>query len=106
MTYNGWTNYETWLTNLHYDGFCFEDQVNDGVFDDMDDDEIRVYVRDYIEESIKDMVEEYTPDNLFIQDLINSALCEVDWHDIADQYMEDIMSDMRLRNESLYGGAD
>ena len=25
MTYNGWTNYETWLCNLHFDNWEFSE---------------------------------------------------------------------------------
>ena len=29
MTYNGWTNYETWLCNLWFDGLDFGDYIQD-----------------------------------------------------------------------------
>ena len=107
MTYNGWVNYETWLTNIHFDGaFDFEDDVNDGRFDEMEEDDIKSYVATYIKEYVECVIENDEPTSSFVQDLINTALQEVDWDEIADQYMDDIMSDMRLRNESLYGGAD
>jgi len=100
MTYNGWTNYETWLTNLWFDNFDFTDYVEDGVFDDMDNDEIKDYVADYIESSVDEYVEQVIGNdpNGFVQDLITSSLGEVDWREIADHYVDDISVEVSLRN--------
>jgi len=97
MTYNGWTNYETWLTNLHFDNFEFEDQIEDGHFDDLDDEEIRDYVAEYIEQYVSDYVDESITSNSFVQDLVTSSLGEVDWRDIADHYVDDIKEAVKER---------
>jgi len=97
MAYNGWTNYETWLTNLWFENFEFTDQIKDGVFDDMDNDDIRDYVSDYIEQYVSDSVDESINSNGFIQDLVTSSLGDVDWRDIADHYVDDIKEAVKER---------
>ena len=98
MTYNGWTNYETWLTNLWFENFEFTDQIEDGVFDDMDDDEIKEFVADYIEEFVNEYTDQVVGETSgFVQDLVTSALGEVDWQDIADHYVDDIKEAVKER---------
>ena len=102
MTYNGWTNYETWLTNLHFEDFtpCFEDEAENGIFDDMSDDEITDHVADFIETYVTDYISEAvrTEDN-FIFDVIQSFIGEVDWSDIAQHYVADIIVEVAMRNK-------
>ena len=103
--YNGWTNYETWLTNLHFDGsFDFTDDVEEGNLDLMDRDEIKEYIANYIEEWVEQSAYEYLelgqPQNLFITDMIQSFLGEVDWDDIADHYCDDVYKAMEERANS------
>lgn len=95
-TYNGWTNYETWLTNLWFDEFNFEDYVNDGTFDDMDKDDVLIWVTDYIKDFIDEFIESMTPNGThgFIKDMINSAIQEIDYRDIAEHYVDDIMDEL------------
>ena len=57
--YNGWTNYATWLVNLHFDGLDFTDEIELGAFDDMNSDDIRCYVASWIQEFVESHVEEY-----------------------------------------------
>ena len=83
--YNGWKNYETWLTNLWHG-----DSLNDYYLEifregnltnpvEADD------VKDYIESLIFDDV---LPESGFIADLVNGAMSEVDWREI-DSHVED-----------------
>lgn len=99
--YNGWTNYETWLTNLHFENFDFEEFVDDGSFDLLDRDEIKTWISNYIQESVEECtyerIELGTTDNLFIADMIQSFLQEVDWDDIADHYCDDVYQMMQER---------
>ena len=99
MTYNGWTNYETWLTNIHFDDFTpvFSELTEDGVFDDMTNDEIRTYVADYIEEYVNEYIDNNNSENSFIADIIGSFLSEVDWREIADHYVDDIKEAVKER---------
>ncbi len=100
-TYNGWTNYETWLTNLHFENFDFEEFVDDGSFDLLDRDEIKTWISNYIQESVEESaygdIELGTPNRLFITDMIQSFLGEVDWDDLADHYCDDVYQMMQER---------
>jgi hypothetical protein len=74
MTYNGWTNYETWLTNLHvFDGVTAQDLGYDAPMS-------WKAVRDYAMECLGD------PDshNPFVADMINGFLGEVNWYELAE----------------------
>ena len=99
MTYNGWTNYETWLTNLYFDDFTdvFNELTEDGVFDDMDNVEIRTYVADYIEEYINEYIDSNNSKDTFITDMMGSFLSDVDWREIADHYVDDIKEGVKGR---------
>jgi len=61
-SYNGWTNYPTWLTNLHF-------------YDDLSDLEA---IKQYIEERIDDV------DDTFVKDLATFAFELIDWQQIED----------------------
>ena len=102
MTYNGWTNYETWLTNLYFDDFtdAFSEMTEDGQFDDLEDDDILDQVTEYIETFIDDYISQIvsSTDN-FVTDIISSFIQEVDWKDIADHYVADIVADVAIRNK-------
>ena len=90
--YNGWTNYATWLVNLHFDNLDFTDEVESGVFDDMDADDIRCHVASWIQEAVESYLDEVAgTDNLFVLDVVSATINDVDWHDIADHYVDDIL---------------
>ena len=97
--YNGWTNYATWMVNLHFDCFDFTDDVESGVFDDMDAHDIRCHVASWIQEYVESYLEEVVlGNNCFVQDLINSTINDVDWHDIANEYVNDIQDSVKDRD--------
>lgn len=92
--YNGWTNYATWLVNMHFECLDFSDEIEDGVFDNMDKADILCYLASWIQEMVEEHVEQYDVPygrGGFVIDLIDSTLSDVDWHDIADHYVDDIM---------------
>lgn len=96
--YNGWTNWATWMVNLHFDDFDFTDDVEDGVFDGMDKDDIRCHVASYIQELVDSYIEDVADtSNVFVSDLINGTIQDVDWHDIADHYVDDILEELKDR---------
>lgn len=85
-TYNGWTNWETWLTKLWLD--------ND--FDLASADlpcriNAETEADGTLAQAIKECVEEgYSiPDTGFIADLIRGSLSEVNWHEIAKSLAAD-----------------
>jgi|TARA_B100002051_G_scaffold101240_1_gene96775 hypothetical protein len=97
--YNGWTNYATWLVNLHFDCLDFTDYVESGVFDDMDADDIRCHVASWIQEYVEMYLDEVlAAPECFVQDAINATLNDVDWHDIADHYVDDIKDAVKDRD--------
>ncbi len=95
--YNGWTNYETWRVNLWFDDSfnddarrCFDDAEADNTFTRTE----RATLD--LADVIKDMVEEMNPitDSASLwSDLVNGALSEVNWYEIAEQYIENIDKD-------------
>lgn len=87
MAYNGWTNKETWLVNLWLGDMFTEDQEA-GI-------EITA---DYIEQTVDDMVDQAMDQeagtfNGFVKDLLNCALGEIDYHEIAEHYEEEVIED-------------
>lgn len=90
--YNGWTNYATWMVNLHFEYLDFTDEVDSGVFDDMSKDDIRCHVASLTQQYVEDYLDAVVDiTNCFVQDLINATINDVDWHDIADHYVDDIL---------------
>ena len=95
MTYNGWTNYETWLCNLWFDGLEFDDYIQDLSDDHESKDSVLDWVADYLEQLVNDFIDDATPRvSGFITDLINSAYQEIDFRDIAEHYVDDIWDDI------------
>lgn len=80
--YNGWTNYETWLINLYFgdDTDWIHTTVN-GAYSTYD-------LAKMIEDWVKD--EEVMPQLGGVYgDLLNGALSEVNWYEIAEAWQED-----------------
>ena len=98
LKYNGWSNYETWLCNMWFDNFDFTD-IKD-MFDNCED---NCDVLNIIENYIKEHVEEYVEYSLstgdqhgFIHDMLNAAISEIDWRDIAEHYVDDVVDELEL----------
>tara|TARA_E500000305_G_C4011451_1_gene233048 strand:- start:1357 stop:1758 length:402 start_codon:yes stop_codon:yes gene_type:complete len=97
--YNGWTNYETWACNLWFCSFDFTDLMY--IFDGCEDKgDILNTIEDYIKDYVEEFVEDATPSNThgFIQDMINSAIQEIDFRDIAEHYV-DFVADELIKAE-------
>ena len=96
--YNGWTNWATWMVNLHFDGLDFTDEVDEGTFDDISKDDIcrrlAFLIQDYVESYLDEVVDTSNP---FVSDLVNGTIQDVDWHDIADHYVDDILEQLKDR---------
>ena len=75
MSYNGWTNKETWLVNLWL-GDYFQAEIEDG------QEITAAHVKDTINNMLADAPELW---GLF-SDLLNCALGEIDCHAIASHY--------------------
>lgn len=96
--YNGWTNYETWLCNLHYDDF-FTEQAQEA-WDESEtnetftrDENAVIALKDIIESTVDEFTQESlsgSQSNAFVADLVNSALREVNYYEIAKAYIVEV----------------
>lgn len=82
--YNGYTNYETWLVNLR----IVNDQGEQGYWieqtEDADDvQELERQFQNYYEDEVRPEL------NGMFNDLMQSALAEVNWQEIAENYWEE-----------------
>ena len=87
--YNGWTNYETWLVKLWMDN----DEGSYRMFQDMADDYLKQDGEDSpsgFANAIKEAHESSLPELTgFAADLINAAMSEVNWFEIATSLFEE-----------------
>ena len=79
MSYNGWTNKETWLVNLWLGDMLAIDQ-EEGVAIDAG------YVESIVDEMASAALE--CDANGLITDLLNCALGEINYYEIAKHYQE------------------
>ena len=107
-TYNGWINYETWAVNLWIDNdqgshLYWREQAARH-FEDADESETpheslwsqRSAARSTLAEQIQEEFEEASPlaDQVNVySDLLTAALGEVDWHEIAEHLLDDIVGE-------------
>lgn len=95
--YNGWTNYETWLVNLWIDNdegsqrfWQLLRRATDALESNEEDPNgAESDLADALKESFEDQAEAMTEVTGFWADLINSALGEVNWDEIAEHMIAD-----------------
>ncbi len=90
--YNGWRNWETWNCNLWFDDFFTEDAANMYAMAE-DENEAIMLLESYIEETVTELVTEGIPDSGFAADIISQGLQAVDFREIAEHYIDDMVSD-------------
>jgi hypothetical protein len=56
---------------------------------------IKNYIKDYVEEYVEESRENASG---FINDLISSALGEIDYYDIAEHYVDDVADELESNN--------
>jgi hypothetical protein len=99
--YNGWTNYETWNVALWWgesgmDGYWYgeAESLLDAADEDADD-----YEDDVIRELADRMKDETTEEMPVVTgmwaDLLMAAMQVVDWREIAQHVVEDVMADRK-----------
>ena len=98
MAYNGWTNYETWNVALWMDNdqglYSMRCEWAQSAYDDNKDD--LDAAKRQLADTIKDFMEENNPlssDASCYSDLLSAALSEVDWYEIAENWLEDVEKD-------------
>ena len=74
-TYNGWTNYETWLVNLWLGGYL-QQELEDG------NEITAAHIKDTINNMLADTPELWG----MFSDLLNSAISNIDCYEIAAHY--------------------
>jgi len=75
--YNGWTNRETWLINLHWG------EVIEEVFEEIDLQTLADCIEDFVWERLD---EELTTNSIF-RDFIDLAV--VNWRELAEHYISE-----------------
>lgn len=88
--YNGWTNYETWLVKLWMDN----DEGSQSFFNELAEDTVREDKDDPSVSDLADRIKDYHEEALpqlegFAADLMNAAMSEVNWHEIAESLIND-----------------
>jgi hypothetical protein len=94
--YNGWTNYETWLTALHMDN-CegsqeyFLEACEQFCEDSEDENEsaynFSLYIEEMHEEQLSEALQTGYVNSVFY-DLLNNSLKNVNWFEIAQHILE------------------
>ena len=87
----------TQLCNLWFENFEFTDL---DMFDGCEDkDDILRVIKNYIKDYVEEVVEESRGNaSGFINDLISSALGEIDYYDIAEHYVDDVAAKLEANN--------
>lgn len=96
-TYNGWTNYETWLVKLWQDN----DQGDYYFWQEQAEECVRVDGKDSAGCSLADIMKEYYEERAselvgvtgFWTDLLGAALCSVNWREIAEHWVDEVETD-------------
>lgn len=92
-TYNGYTNYETWLFNLYY-GESFAEELRQLKHENdlfMDVYDVREMLEDYWSDVLEEQAEGWNNQTLGItDDILQMFTDKVNWHELAKQYLEEI----------------
>jgi hypothetical protein len=109
--YNGWTNYETWVVNL----WMSNDQGSDEYYRELAQetynradseksftrDEVAIRnLADTLEGEFDERQSELVGVTGVFADLLNAAISEVNWHEIAEHYIADVDQDKTEKGEA------
>ena len=95
MTYQGWTNYETWAVKVDMDNdetaYTYWKERTEEIADDADD---RDEAETELASALKAEYEEVIPSLAgWVANLLQGAFDEVNWHEMADTLLEDFAFD-------------
>tara|TARA_R100001369_G_scaffold73186_2_gene101703 strand:+ start:695 stop:991 length:297 start_codon:yes stop_codon:yes gene_type:complete len=82
LSYNGWTNFETWTVSVWDYIPYFVDSAYDQELKPEDIDS------GSIEDEFRDLVDSDIPNSGIISDLVNLSLSKIDWREIAEHVRE------------------
>ena len=86
-TYNGWTNYETWLVALWIDN----EEHSHHFWRDVARERDTVYeFASEMRETFETMAENKVGASDFWADMMGAALSEVDWHSVAGNLIDEV----------------
>ena len=92
--YNGWSNYETWLVNLHFEEIlrdCIQDYLEQWLtHSDYDDFFPAKKIRQIVEDVVYEIppFQSREPFDTFVRDVMTTFLQSVDWHELQQHYRE------------------
>jgi len=97
-TYNAWTNYETWVVNLWMDNQKGQqdywiEEVREALKQDNPVLHFADRLKDEHEDASADMLKASNFDAGPFADLLNGALSEVNWREIAQHWIDDHRDD-------------
>jgi DNA-directed RNA polymerase specialized sigma24 family protein len=115
MTYNGWTNYETWAVKLWMDNeqgsYNYWREATQEAWEhparnqfiDSHRDRARLALAD----RLKDEHEENAPTSeaSIYTDLLSAALSEVNWNEIADSLLDDAIENGLISSDAVEEGS-
>ena len=84
-TYNGWTNWSTWVVNMHLDQDFYNILHSEDADDPIHEMELHQkadYLRDFTAEYINSLLTEDVLGTL-LADMINGHISDVDWREIV-----------------------
>lgn len=118
MNYNGWTNYETWNVKLWLDNeepsYRYWNEAAAEAWADAPDDDhadsaapwtVSETARFHLADRLKNEITEANPlgdQASTYSDLLGAALCEVNWDEIANAWLEDLDEDREPYEPETY----
>ena len=97
--HNGWKNYETWNVALWIDNdqstYYTRQEMAQQAYDDAEQDDEDERMREATRElaqALENWIDEMRPpmEASMFADLLGAALSEVDWYEIAENFLEDV----------------
>lgn len=97
--YNGWTNYETWNLALWFDNdqglYSMRSEAADDYAKSNDDkDDAAREMADWLKSQVEDeQILGVLPESGFLADMVNAALSEINYYEIAEHWIDDVWTD-------------